>query len=709
MGFLAPLMLAGILAVLVPIAIHLIGKNRARVVKFAALDFLMATKRKTAKRLRLRERMLLVVRALVCLAIAIALAKPFTSCERKGPMVTRGPQAAVLVVDDSFASGYLVDGKPWLYKAAAESRRILRQLGPEAEVAIVLASEAADHPSELTRDHLRLKDQTIALEPSSRPADTTRALSRAAQLLAASSHARKTVFLLSLQQRTGFRSDEPPWGKDGPALVVVDLRPEKMANFAITALRVDPDPGAGSRGVRFDAEVGNFSDAAATVEVQLSIGDRVVARGTVALAPGEKKVKTFVAALPPGTRATDASVSLAGDKLAIDDRRWVSATLRDQVRVLLVDGDPRTVRHDDELFYLEAAMRPGDREDSGTSIRVITADDLAGIEPRQRPGGSAPAINIDDFDVVVLANVPALPKERVAVLAQWLHRGGGILIAPGDRVDPAAYDRTMLPLMPQSLRDPIDTTWGATPDERDSRALHLVKWESDHPIFAPFSKDRPELIADAKFFKIALLGPTTATADRKVLARFTNGAAALVEASIGAGRTLLFTSTLDRDWNDLPIHPGYLPLVQQAVRHLARKHARGAQSDHLVGNSVLLSTGDLKRLEVRGPEGLGAVFEGDRITGRSSVRYGRTDRVGIYRVVGTEQTGATRDREELAFVVNVDSRGSDLTPAPASALPASGAGGGSAPTDTHKRVELWHALAALVLLLLLAEGLLVQR
>jgi hypothetical protein len=710
MGFLAPLMLAGIAAIAVPIAIHLIGRRRARIVKYAALDFLMATKRKTAKRLRLRERLLLLVRALVCLAIAIALAKPFTSCERKGPMVTRGPQAAVLVIDDSFASSYLVDDKPWLYTAAEESRRILRQLGPEAEVAIVRASEAADHPSELTRDHLRLRDQLLGLEPSSRPADTTRALARAAQLLAASSHVRKTVFLLSLQQRTGIRTDEPPWGKDGPQLVVVDLRPDKMPNFAITKLEFIPDPGAGSRGVRFDAEVGNFSDAAATVELQLAIGDRVVARGAVELQPNQKKAKSFLAALPAGTRATDASVSLApsagGDQLAIDDRRWVSATLRDQVRVLLVDGDPRTVRHDDELFYLEAALRPGDREDSGTSVRVITADDLAGIQPK---AGGAPAINIDDFDVVVLANVAALPAERVTVLAQWLHRGGGILIAPGDRVDPAAYDRTMLPLMPQSLRDPIDTTWGATPDDRDSRALHLVKWESDHPIFAPFSKDHPELIADAKFFKIALLGPTTATADRKVLARYTNGAAALVEASVGAGRTLLFTSTLDRDWNDLPIHPGYLPLAQQLVRHLARKHTRGGQGEHLVGSSVPLATGDLRRLEVRGPDGIGAVFEGDRITGRSSVRFGKTDRAGIYRVVGTDQTGATRDRDELAFVVNVDPRGSDLTAAAASALPASGTGGGAAPVDTQRRVELWHALAALVLLLLLAEGLLVQR
>lgn len=706
MGFLAPLMLAGLAALAVPIAIHLIGRQRARVVKFAALDFLMTTKRRTARRLALRERVLLIVRIIACAAVVLALAKPFTSCERKGPHVTRGPQAAVLVIDDSFAAGYLVDGKPWLARATAESRRILTQLGPEAEVAIVRSSEGADHPTELTRDHLRLRDQLIALEPSARPADTTRALGRAAQLLAASSHRRKTVYLVSLLAKTGVRPEDAPWGKDGPELVTVDLRPARMPNLAVTALRVDPDPGAGTRGVAFDAEVANFSDTPAKIELSLAIADRVVARGTLELGAGEKKTKRFLAALPPGARASDASVSLASDALTIDDRRWVRASLRDQVRVLLVNGDPRTVKHDDELFYVEAALRPGDREDSGTQFRVITSEELSGIDPGAK--GTAGAIELESFDVIVLANVPALTAERVNVIAQWVRAGGGILVAPGDHVDPAAYDRTMLPLLPQTLRDPIDTTWGAQPEDRDSRALRLVKWEADHPIFTEFSKSATDL-ADAKFFKISLLGPTTATADRKVLARFTNGAAALVEASIGAGRTLLFTSTLDRDWNDLPLHRGFLKLMQQATRHLARKHGAFGETDHFVGSSVVLPTADLKKLEIRGPDGLDAVFEGDRIAGRSSIRFGKTERPGVFGVIGTDLTGGTHERDELAFVVNIDARGSDLTAATPADLPVSGTGSGGAPADASRRVELWHALAAALLLLLLAEGLLVQR
>ena len=589
MGFLAPFMLIGVLALGVPIAIHLIGRRRARIVKFAALDFLLATKRRTARRFRLRERILLIVRAVACAALAIALAKPYASCARKGPAVTRGPQAAVLVIDDSFASGYIVDDRPWLKAATDEARRILAQLGPEAEIAIVRTTEGADHPSELTRDHLRLRDQLIALEPSARPADSSRALSRAGQLLEGSSHARKTVFLISLNAKAGFRDDAPPWGKDGPALALIDLRPPAMPNLAVTNLRIDPEPGTGSRGIAFDAEVANFGDAKASVETALTIAGKVVARGMVDVPARDRRTKRFLAVLPPGTRSTDAMVSISpvagSDALAVDNRRWIRATLRDQVRVLLVNGDPRTVRHDDELFYLETALRPGDRADSGTQVRAITAEELGGIEPKAR--GKAGFIDLAELDVVVMANVPALPVERVGVLAAWVRSGGGILVAPGDRVDPAAYDRTMLPLLPQSLRDPIDTTWGANVDERSSRALRFTKWEVDHPIFAPFSKQATGL-SDAKFYKIVLLGPTTDTSDRKVLARFTNGAAAMVEASIGSGRTLLFTSTVDRDWNDLPLQTGFLPLFQQSVRHLARKHAAFGGGDHLVGGSVAL-------------------------------------------------------------------------------------------------------------------------
>ena len=106
MNFIAPLMLVGALGILVPLAIHLIGRRRAKVVRFAALEFLISTRRRTARRLELRERLLLLVRVLVCLAVPLALAKPFTSCESHGLSIVRGPQAAALPYPQPSASNW---------------------------------------------------------------------------------------------------------------------------------------------------------------------------------------------------------------------------------------------------------------------------------------------------------------------------------------------------------------------------------------------------------------------------------------------------------------------------------------------------------------------------------------------------------------------------------------------------------------------------
>jgi hypothetical protein len=696
MNFLTPLMLVGLAGVLVPVAIHLIGRRRARVVRFAALEFLMSSRRKTARRLQLRERLLFVIRALVCLAIPLALAKPVTSCATKGPLVARGPQAVVVVIDDSFSSSYKLGDRSLLRREIDEAMRILAQLGPEAEIAVIRASEAAENNAELSRDHLRIHDQLTGIEASARPADLTRALARAAQLLSGSSYARRTVYLLSPVAANALRG-EPPWGPDGPALEIFDVRGgQPLPNRAITHASVEADPSTGSRGIQVTAEIANFGrESVAGLGVSLRVAGRVVATGTVDIAPGQRQIKRFLATLPPGKRAVDLSVELDGDPLPVDDRRWLHTEVRDEVRVLMVDGDPRTTRHDDELFYLEAALRPGDRADTGTAVTTITVDDLAVVE-------------LDDYDVIVLANVHALPSEQVEPLDRWVRGGGGLFITLGDQVDADEYRAAMRSLLPQELTDPVDTTYGAAPDELASRALHLTKWEADHPIFAPFSKDAPGL-RDASFTKVFLLGPTTDTADRKVLARFTNGAAALVEASHGDGRLLLYTSTIDRDWNDLAIHTGFLPLAQQAVRHLARKQQRRGGDETLVGRGVSLPTLEERRIEIRPPSGHATVFEGERIEGRSLVRFLGTHRAGMYRVIGTDATGATRDLEELAFAVNLDPRGSDLTPAPPTALPVSGTGAGSGPAPGHRRVELWHAVAAGLLVLLLLESALVVR
>jgi hypothetical protein len=699
--FLAPLMLLGAAGAAIPIAIHLIGRQRAPTVRFAAIDFLLGSDRKVARRLRLRELALLAARVLVCISIPLALAKPFTSCATDGPVIARGPQATVIIIDNALPAAYELDGQPLIARARARAKQLLSAMGPEADVALVATAEGARTPEALVRNPLQLRDAIAALRAEPRPGDLSGALGRAGALLAASDHEQRHIFVLSTLPAASVGPEPPAWPAGvSPEVTFIDPSAGvALADMAVVDVEVEPDPAAGSRGVRVTAELFNggavpFDDR----EVLLRIAGQVSARGAISLRPGERSAKRFATVLPPGARVADVVVELAPDALRANDRFFVRAELRDQVRTLLVNGDPRTVRHDDELFYLEAALRPGDRADSGVSLTTTTVDDL----PNQE---------LASYDAVILANTPALDAALVERLATWVDRGGGLLIAVGDRVEADAYNARMAPLLPQELRDPVDTTYGARGRERRERAERLAKLETGHPVLAIF-RDQAEELLDARFETIALLGPTTRVDKRRVVARYTNGAAALIEAQRGDGRLMLFTSTLDRDWNDLPIHPGYLPLVQRAVRYLARKQADARRATALVGRRYPIDLPPkLARLTVEGPGGGRTEIEGERLAGRDSIAFAATDTPGFYRVSFADARGREARSPEADFAINIDPRAQDLSRADAPPLPTTSPPGtrAEAPEQHRRRVELWHALAAALLALMLLEAALVAR
>ena len=325
MEFLAPVMLVGALGAAIPVAIHLIGRRRAPIVKFAAMDFLLSSDKKVARRLQLRELLLLAVRVLACIAIPLALAKPFTACETAGPHVTRGPQAAVIIIDNSLVSSYRLGDQTLLARAQSRARSVLDQMGPEADVAIALVAEGSTPPEELARDHLQLRDRISDIQTSARPPDTANALSRAARLLSQSNQQRKTIFLLSPLTATGFsRRCIRPGARQRRAHC---YRPDRRSS--------PRERCSGQRRGRARSQR-RFSRRARhrrSRELRYSRYRRprreTTSRRTrhrdglpCPCAPVSERMKHFAAALPEGTRIADVAIELEADALALDDRRY---------------------------------------------------------------------------------------------------------------------------------------------------------------------------------------------------------------------------------------------------------------------------------------------------------------------------------------------------------------------------------------------------
>jgi hypothetical protein len=97
-----------------------------------------------------------------------------------------------------------------------------------------------------------------------------------------------------------------------------------------------------------------------------------------------------------------------------------------------------------------------------------------------------------------------------------------------------------------------------------------------HPVFRPFGALSANLgqVRFVRAWRVASDG-------WDVAARFTDGNAALVERREGSGRVVLFASDFDRQWNDFPLHPSFVPFVIEAVRYVSAVHDRGR--DYIVG------------------------------------------------------------------------------------------------------------------------------
>jgi hypothetical protein len=317
------------------------------------------------------------------------------------------------------------------------------------------------------------------------------------------------------------------------------------------------------------------------------------------------------------------------------------------------------------------------------------------------------------YTAVFLLNVAQPSPPLAAALGRFVEGGGGLFLSVGGRVEPAVWNDRLARLLPQPLA--MARTVSALPGQHagetidDRPAERLAPIDRRHPLLASFPP-HGEGLASARFFKYMLLEPMPDSPERSVILRYESGAPALVERQVGKGRVLLLSTTVDREWTDLPIRPGFLPLMQEAARRLVGGSDADATPALLVGQTRELTlAADDRRLEVTRPDGSVWVTRNDATTAARTIVFSETDEPGVYRVRAAGPDGSMVPRTGDGFVVNVDTRESNPARLAANKRPDRvqiAASGGQPPR--HK-VELWHALAGALIAFVLLESALTLR
>ena len=684
------------------------------------MELLLRAERQVSARRKLRDILLLILRTGALAMLPLLFARPFAEVRSDLPVAVDLPQSAVIVLDDSASMcrrNHILGAGTLFDVARAQALALVESMAPQSDVGLVLASEGTLAPiAEPSTDRPRWIAALDAVPCSARRGDLNAALTRAAQILQSGSHPEKHVYLLTDLQATGF----DPSAKLPPdiRIAVVPLGVnDHWDNRAVVDLTSEPAPEAGAQGVAIVAEIANFSTKPAHhLGVTLKLDGGEVAKGFIDVPPGGRVRKRFLHAFTGGGAEHEAMVQIDADRFALDDRRLTRIEITRGLRILIINGDPRTVRNEDEVFFLEAALRAGG---SRFQVQVALPDELANRA-------------LGDFAAIFVANMARPSDAAAAALIRYVEEGGGLFISVGDRVDGDVWNQKLKRILPQPLglrrtaAARPGTVEGETIDTRPAERLAPI--DRRHPLLSGFAVGNDGL-SSARFFQYVLLEPAT-TAARVFVLRYETGAPALVETEVGRGRVLLFTSTVDREWTDLPIRPGFLPLMQESARWLAGIPSGDVNAVLAVGGArEIPAASDDRRIEVTKPSGAVRALtpevrdnlnsgSGAGIAASSSapatigqkraVTFRETDEPGAYRVRAFRTNGSWVDRPEQSFLVNLDNRESDPSILPPEKRPDRRDPSGANPQHAAptRRVELWHRLGMVLIICLFLESLL---
>lgn len=695
MSFVEPIFLFGLLAAALPVVVHLINRRKAVRVDFPALAFLLQSNRREARGIKVRQWLLMALRILVVALLAFSIAKPFVRSSAGFTASERLPTATVFVVDTSLS---MAQGD-WWERATDDFRARVAKLRPWDEVALVTTAPGAPRPvPRLTGTHRDLESAFDDLAPGDHGTHLVDALLAAGEVLGTSELPNRRIVVLSDLAEGTFPVQLQPEAPVEFPVEFVELRDEATPpNFSIESVDFEQEGSAQEPVWRIDAIVHNHSDAAKKVEIRLEIDGKDVAGGLVDVAAGRTAKHTFRHRID-GSGLREGIVRLVdADELGADDRRHFVIQLRDTIRTLLVNGEPSSIPFRDEMFFLERALNP--RTDTSSNI-VPELTTREGLE----------AADLSEYDVVVLGNVAKITPVAVRKLEEFVQGGGGLMLAMGDQVDPVAYNQALGNLLPKPLRSLKQLARRDDPDA-PIKVTRVGPPRRQHPVFRVFQLPGGSSLQEVSVFSYMLLEPSPPEQSELVLS-FEDNAPALLERKVGRGHVLLFTTSVDDEWTDLPFQPAFLPLMRRAVQYLARRATSSGAARYVAGEEVRLDvTGFVqRRAVVSGPDGLRAVLEPQDGTVAFTPM-----RAGVYRVYADDDAEPSNLVEALTFAANSDPRESNLAMLRADVLgrwvtdEAQEAGEAAAAIEAEKRVNLWPFFLFCVTLFLLAETVLGTR
>lgn len=604
MGFLSPWFLAGVLAVGLPIWLHLLRQFKRTPRQFSSLMFFERRLQNATKRLRLRHLVLLAMRLAVLVLLALAFADPFIY---RTAIAGNRSDLTVIAIDHSFS----MRTRGRMEAAKSEAHRVLNSVPGGHRVEVLAFDSRVDALTQPEAD----KSAAATAIDSIQPADTASSygeLSRALRIMDQSTGMRLSAHVVTDVQQSSMPSAFADLQVGPHTSETIHAVGKPVANWAVTNVSA-PARIFGSGNTKISATLTSWNTDSAVKNISLLLDGRVIASKQTTVTPcGATALEFDNVAIPFGVHRGEVRLD-SHDDLPGDDRFPFSIERSDPRKVLFLYSSGRGFK----AFYYQSAL---------------SAATTVGLTVEPSPIEQVADQQLSRFAFAVLNDPAELDDKTSSQLSTYVSKGGALFIALG----PATETAGRIPLTGNEV----------VPGETTEQAGHI-------------DNQSPELANFGQFENVQFLRPAHVSVGEndRVLARFGDGSPLLFERKLGEGRVLVFASTLDNSSSDFPLHTSFLPFVAQTAAYLSG--AADTPSSVVVGTPIALrqSREQTTAADVVGPEGHHELplHEATRAMTYDIPRDGFYD---VQRANG----------QRLLVAVHADRRESDLTPVSAETL-----------------------------------------
>ena len=565
MSFLNPIFLFALVAVGLPLVIHLLNLRKPKRIQFSTLAFFKELQKTTIRKIKVKRWVLLMLRLLAIASLAMVLARPFLPPALSTGASSNQPTVYAILVDNSISMSRIGSKGP-LLNQAKELITTIVESSKEGDRFIIQPTNGEPlNASVSTANQVNRRIDEIEITKAG--AFLSERIGTLFNVLEESPFQNKKVYLIDDRNSELLSVLNSTFEEEKSKFALTILNVEEVEVQNTFTSKVSTTSSMVGKDIPFTLEVSvkNSGNVVAAKQfLTLNVEGATVGQYSLQIAPEETQTFSFDIN-PNKSGSITGVVSIEGDGFLLDNEYYFSIQIPSKRNILWVN---KNSKNPTDVSYTSAILNAQGDKNNQIEYKSITTEELSSTD-------------ITGYDAVILEGIDEIPEYIFSNIQEFVQNGKGLIFFPSETANIQNYNKFMNLFNAGNF---VGVMGEYTSFKSIAKGSELLE---DHPIFTGLferESDDEQLTFTVPDIYYYLKLRTNNSGLGLNIIEMNNGDALLREKKFGEGRVLIYTIGNDPSWSNFPVKALYAPAYYRTMLY-ASSLEEGGLSNQLLGDT----------------------------------------------------------------------------------------------------------------------------